>query len=60
MQKDFIHVTPETPAADLIPILADIPYPLPVLDAEGHMKGIIIRGSLLAALAEKGRSNDHA
>lgn len=60
MQKDFIHVTPETPAADLIPILADIPYPLPVLDTQGHMKGIIIRGSLLAALAEKGRNSDHA
>ncbi|TWI74398.1 glycine betaine/proline transport system ATP-binding protein [Desulfobotulus alkaliphilus] len=59
MQKDFIHVTPDTPAADLIPILADIPYPLPVLE-NGKMKGIIIRGSLLAALSERGRSSDNA
>lgn len=60
MEKDFLHVSPDTPAADLIPILAGIPHPLPVLDSEGHMLGIIIRGSLLAALAEKGRSSDHA
>ncbi|TYT75623.1 quaternary amine ABC transporter ATP-binding protein [Desulfobotulus mexicanus] len=59
MQTDFIHVTPDTPAADLIPILADIPYPLPVLE-NGKMRGIIIRGSLLAALSERGRSNDNA
>ncbi|MCW7754100.1 glycine betaine/L-proline ABC transporter ATP-binding protein [Desulfobotulus sp. H1] len=59
MQQDFLHVAPDTPAADLIPILADIPYPLPVLE-NGKMKGIIIRGSLLAALAERGRSTDNA
>lgn len=59
MRKDFISVSPDTLATDLIPILADIPYPLPVLDDQKQMKGIIIRGSLLAALAEKGRCEDN-
>lgn len=57
MRKDFNSVTPDTPAAELIPLLAEIPYPLPVLDPDRKLKGVILRGTLLAALAEKGRSH---
>lgn len=58
MQTDFVKVTPETPAADLIPIMAGLPYPLPVVGPNGKLRGIIIRGSLLASLAERGRNNN--
>ncbi|PTN38452.1 glycine betaine/L-proline ABC transporter ATP-binding protein [Desulfonatronum sp. SC1] len=58
MQTDFVSVPPETPAADLIPIMANLPHPLPVVSADGRLMGVIIRGSLLAALAERGRNND--
>ncbi len=57
MQTDFVSVAPDTPAADLIPIMAGLPYPLPVVGPNGKLRGIIIRGSLLAALAERGRNN---
>ncbi|WP_031385552.1 quaternary amine ABC transporter ATP-binding protein [Desulfonatronum thiodismutans] len=58
MQTDFVSVPPDTPAADLIPIMANLPHPLPVVSADGRLMGVIIRGSLLAALAERGRNND--
>ncbi|SDB22541.1 glycine betaine/proline transport system ATP-binding protein [Desulfonatronum thiosulfatophilum] len=58
MQTDFVSVLPETPAAELIPIMADLPYPLPVVSADRKLRGVIIRGSLLAALAERGRNNN--
>ncbi len=58
MQTDFVSVVPDTPAADLIPIMANLPYPLPVVGPDGKLKGVVIRGSLLAALAERGRKNN--
>ncbi len=58
MQTDFVSVPPDTPAADLIPIMANLPYPLPVVGPNGKLRGVIIRGSLLAALAERGRNNN--
>lgn len=58
MQTDFVSVPPDTPAADLIPIMANLPHPLPVVGSDGRLMGVIIRGSLLASLAERGRNND--
>ncbi|HDQ41718.1 MAG TPA: glycine betaine/L-proline ABC transporter ATP-binding protein [Desulfonatronum sp.] len=58
MQTEFVSVSPDTPAADLIPIMANLPYPLPVVGPNGKLRGVIIRGSLLAALAERGRNNN--
>ena len=55
MKKDFTSVLPDTPAAELIPLMSDLPYPLPVINDEGRLKGVIIRGALLAALAERGK-----
>lgn len=57
MRQDFKRVTLDTPAAELIPLLADIAYPLPVLSPNNKLKGVILRGTLLAALAEKGKTN---
>jgi glycine betaine/proline transport system ATP-binding protein len=49
---DIQTVRPATPAIELFPILAGINYPLAVLDDNDHLLGVIIKGSLLAGLAE--------
>jgi len=47
-------VIPDTPAQDLFGIMADLPYPLAVVDENNKFKGLIVRGTLVAALAERG------
>ncbi|MDY6905321.1 MAG: glycine betaine/L-proline ABC transporter ATP-binding protein [Thermodesulfobacteriota bacterium] len=51
---DIETVSLDTPAVDIIPLLARLPYPVPVVDEAGKLKGVIIKGSLLAGLAERG------
>lgn len=51
--NDLTTIDLATPLADIIPIIADSKYPLPVLDQDGKLKGIIVRGSVLSALARK-------
>lgn len=51
IKKDIPVVKTTTSIADIIPVMADSPYPIAVLDENDKMKGIIIKGSLLAALA---------
>ncbi|MCC8194221.1 MAG: glycine betaine/L-proline ABC transporter ATP-binding protein [Deltaproteobacteria bacterium] len=54
MLRDIKTVTLDTPASELIPLMADLPYPLAVTDARDRFAGVIIRGTLLGALAEGG------
>ena len=51
MVTDSPTVLPDTPAQELMPIMAETAYPVAVLDSERKIKGIIVRGSLLAGLA---------
>lgn len=51
--NDLTTIDLATPLADIIPIIADSKYPLPVIDQDGKLKGIIVRGSVLSALARK-------
>ncbi len=60
INTDLITVPPDTPATDLFQIMHDIPMPLAVVSEEGRLKGVIIRGLLLAAIAERGRTNGHS
>ncbi len=48
---DSPTVEMDTPAQALMPIMAETAYPVAVLDSERKLKGIIVRGSLLAGLA---------
>lgn len=57
--RDIKTVDLDTPATELIPLMADLPYPLAVTDHKGRFAGVIIRGSLLGALAEGGNSESH-
>ncbi len=54
IEEDIITVTPDAPASELFEILHNLPYPLGVIDENKKLKGVIIRGTLLAALAEGG------
>ncbi|NPV30438.1 MAG: glycine betaine/L-proline ABC transporter ATP-binding protein [Firmicutes bacterium] len=51
--KDFPRSKPETPVADLIPILADSKYPVAVVGEDDRLLGVIVRGALLAGLVRR-------
>lgn len=51
MVTDSPTVLLDTPAQELMPIMAETAYPVAVLDSEKRIRGIIVRGSLLAGLA---------
>lgn len=51
IEHDFIKVDPTTPIRDLLPVMATAQGPGAVTSAEGHLLGIIVRGSILAELA---------
>lgn len=52
-KQDITKVSPDTPASELIPLLAEkkFHYPIPVVDEENRLKGVIIKGSLLAGIS---------
>ncbi|MFP4083563.1 MAG: glycine betaine/L-proline ABC transporter ATP-binding protein [Desulfonatronovibrio sp.] len=54
MHKDFMAVTPETPASELFPLMQNISYPVVVVDENKKLKGVIVKGLLMAAIAERG------
>jgi len=54
LMNDFDRVSPDTSANELFPLLADNSNPLAVVNEENRLVGIVIKGSLLAGLAEKG------
>ncbi|GAB7022239.1 quaternary amine ABC transporter ATP-binding protein [Salidesulfovibrio brasiliensis] len=60
MTKDPVTVTLDTPASELIQIIYDLPYPLAVVNEKGRLKGVIVRGTLLGALAERGNVDDNS
>jgi len=57
IRKEIRSVSPDTPAVEIIPMLANLDYPLPVVDDRYRLKGVIIKGSLLAGLSGKENTN---
>ena len=57
LRTDIETVEPDTPAVDIIPMLARLDYPVPVVDEAHRLKGVIIKGSLLAGLSGRGMTN---
>jgi len=55
LRTDFTSVGPDTPVQDLMGDMAQVFCPLAVVGEDGKLKGVIVRGSLLAGLAEKGQ-----
>ena len=52
LDSNIQMVTPDTPANDLFSLLVDEPHPVAVVTDDGHLKGVIVAGSLLAKLSE--------
>ncbi len=54
VQSSLTTVRPETPASEIIPVMASLPYPLAVVDDANRLRGVIVRGLLLGSMAERG------
>jgi len=52
--KDLPSFRVDTPVSEIIPMIADSRYPCAVVNEEGRIEGIIVRGSVLAALGRSG------
>jgi glycine betaine/proline transport system ATP-binding protein len=52
--KELPAVHPDDSLNTLFPLLAEHTYPLPVLNDEQKFQGIVVRGAVLAGLAERG------
>lgn len=57
LRHDFHRVDPTTPLRELFPLMADAQGPAAVTSPEGHLLGVIVRGSILAGLAGGGGPN---
>ena len=55
MQREVITVQEDTPMAEVIRLGANISVPIAVCDREGRLQGVIVKGAILATLAQ---SND--
>jgi glycine betaine/proline transport system ATP-binding protein len=58
--RDTPRVAPETPLTDLIPMVAGARYPIAVVDEQNFLKGIIVKGSVLAGMVRKGENKQGA
>ncbi len=52
IEKDLTTVAPETTLNELFETAANATIPVAVVDEENHLKGVIVRGSLLAGLVK--------
>ena len=53
IQRDIATTDADVPLTDIIPIVANNPYPLPVVDERKRLQGVIVRGQLLEALGSQ-------
>lgn len=53
LDRDVRTVALDTPAMELFAPLKDSRFPLAVVDEEGRLKGVIVRGQLIATVAER-------
>ncbi len=54
IDKEITQVHLDTPAHDLFNLMENSKYPLAVVDDEKHLKGVIVRGSLISMLSKQG------
>ncbi len=57
IKYEQLIVEPDTPVVEILPMLVDNRYPIVVLDENKKMVGMIVRGSVIAGLAERGGDN---
>lgn len=54
INPDVISLFLNTPVSDIIPMIAESRFPIAVINEEKRLKGVIVRGSVLAALSKTG------
>lgn len=57
IDPDINKVSPDTPASELFQFLAEGSYPTAVVDEKDELMGVIVKGTLLAALAGRGNGS---
>lgn len=55
-EKQKVHL--DTPVRDLFKIIVDSNYPVAVIDDKNKLKGVLVKGAILAGLAERGEFSD--
>ncbi|MFY9119579.1 MAG: glycine betaine/L-proline ABC transporter ATP-binding protein [Syntrophomonadaceae bacterium] len=58
IQNDVPTALPDTPLAELLDVMAYTKIPLAVVDEENKLKGVLVRGSVIAVLAGERRDWD--
>ncbi|MBO8141309.1 MAG: glycine betaine/L-proline ABC transporter ATP-binding protein [Firmicutes bacterium] len=58
LRRDFQAVTPDTRLDRVIPLGAAASVPIPVVDDGGRLRGVIVKGALLGALAASGGDSE--
>lgn len=58
MKTELITTNVDVPLTEVIPVMANLPYPLPVVDERNRLQGIIVRGTLLEALAAQATDDE--
>jgi glycine betaine/proline transport system ATP-binding protein len=51
MHSDFPTAGPDTTLTDLFSVLSDFSWPVPVIDGQQRLLGVVSRAAVLAALA---------
>ncbi|MDD4424137.1 MAG: CBS domain-containing protein, partial [Methanocorpusculum parvum] len=54
LRTDVATVAPDATIPDILSLIVQSNHPLPVVDENGRMHGLVSRASILAALARKG------
>lgn len=58
LETDVPKVFPDTPLSNLFEIIHDSPVPVTVVDNKNILRGVIVRGAVLAALSKDGVNNN--
>lgn len=51
LRRDIVKVALDTPAIELFPLLGENSYPVAVVDDNDRLKGVVVKGSLIAGIA---------
>ncbi len=57
LKTDILKVAPDTPMQEIFSMIYDTPIPIAVVGDDNRLNGIIVRGAVLAALANDGEVN---
>lgn len=58
MNEEVITVNPDTPLQDLFEDASNATIPMAVVDDNGRLRGVIVRGAILGALSRNGGNGD--